>query len=237
MGIGPSGNRTKWESPKWACSGPRPCRLSEPGNSDAARGGLHRASSHVAFYKTHVASCVQRAAPRGDHFVARRVGVQQMVRADRADLVLPRRQRVPLQHHTIALQHAATTRQRHACRVPHAARDSTATRRVTSSARNARACMRARALRLTSVHACASVGAGGWLPCPWAAARKAAATAARRRTASCLRRAVCPIRARGVPFPPQRTVQLGADGLAAAVAVIRTVIPNDLNRYSDYPDR
>jgi hypothetical protein len=69
--------------------------------------------------------------------------VQQMVRADRADLVLPRRQRVPLQQHTIALQHAATTRRRHACRVPHAARDSTATRRVTSSVRNAR------------VHACA----------------------------------------------------------------------------------
>jgi hypothetical protein len=50
--------------------------------------------------------------------------MQQMVRADRADLVLPRRQRVPLQQHTIALQHAATTRRRHACHVPHAARDS-----------------------------------------------------------------------------------------------------------------
>ena len=185
---------------------------------------------------------MQRAAPRGDHYVARRVGVQQMVRADRADLVLPRRQRMPLQQHTIALQHAATTRWRRACRVPHAARDSTATRRVTSSVRNARVhacvCLATRERARALVCASASVGAGGWLPCPWAAARKAAATAARRRTASCLRRAVCPLLEHAeCPFLRSGPFRLGTDGLAAAVAVIRTVIPNDLNRYSDYPDR
>ena len=207
--LGLSGNRPKWES---AQVGIGRVVVQWPSAVPHLRARKQRCCSWwapscvLACCILQIICCKLRAAtgmspgaaPRGDHFVARRVGVQQMVRADRADLVLPRRQRVPLQQHTIALQHAATTRRRHACRVPHAARDSTATRRVTSSVRNARvharACLatreRARAARAC---ACASVGAGGWLPCPWAAARRAAATAARRRTASCLRRAVCPL--------------------------------------------
>ena len=90
--------------------------------------------------------------------------------------------------------HAAETRMPRAARSAgfhsHAQGDIERTKRVRACVRvscDSRACPRALGW------ACASVGAGGWLPCPWAAARKAAATAARRRTASCLRRAVCPL--------------------------------------------